>query len=223
MVESDVEQLQFGFRREWRVSPGRSPRTASRLYFALLPDPAAADAALRLARQLRLPGRLQPAHLLHVSLYDLGHAAGLSPLYLDWFHAAADAVSLPRFEISFDRILNFGNGPRPHLVLASQAGAGQIADLVWQLTHGPAVAMDEAARQPRITPHMTLVYKGHRIDEQFLAEPVRWTVREFVLVQSFYGEGRHEYLGRWPLGATNFAERTRAASLPRQDSLALEL
>jgi 2'-5' RNA ligase len=31
-------------------------------------------------------------------------------------------------------------------------------------------------------------------------EPIGWTAREFVLLDSVLGEGRHEMLGRWPLG-----------------------
>ena len=30
-------------------------------------------------------------------------------------------------------------------------------------------------------------------------DPVRWTVREFVLIQSVYGEGRLDVLARFPL------------------------
>ena len=50
-----------------------------------------------------------------------------------------------------------------------------------------------------LTPHVTLAYKGLPISEMLLDEPVRWTVREFVLVRSLYGRGRHDHLGRWKL------------------------
>jgi len=29
--------------------------------------------------------------------------------------------------------------------------------------------------------------------------PIRWLVRDFLLVRSHVGQGRHDHLGRWPL------------------------
>lgn len=48
-------------------------------------------------------------------------------------------------------------------------------------------------------PHMTLLYRGQLIPEVVLDEPVGWTVRDFVLVHSLQGEGRHEHLCYWLL------------------------
>ena len=47
-------------------------------------------------------------------------------------------------------------------------------------------------------PHMTLIWASRRVDEYPIV-PIRWTVREFVLVRSHVGQSRHEYIGRWPL------------------------
>jgi RNA 2',3'-cyclic 3'-phosphodiesterase len=33
-------------------------------------------------------------------------------------------------------------------------------------------------------------------------EPISWTAREFVLLDSVLGEGRHEILGRWTLNGS---------------------
>ena len=46
---------------------------------------------------------------------------------------------------------------------------------------------------------VTLLYDRRALDETFLDEPICWTVREFALVYSVYGEGRHMHLGRLPL------------------------
>jgi len=48
------------------------------------------------------------------------------------------------------------------------------------------------------TPHVTLLYDGRVVTER-LVEPIRWTVREFVLVRSLLGKTRHIVIGRWPL------------------------
>jgi 2'-5' RNA ligase len=52
--------------------------------------------------------------------------------------------------------------------------------------------------QPSFVPHVTLLYDGRRVPQQDVA-PISWTVREFVLVRSRLGQGRHEPLARWPL------------------------
>lgn len=193
-------------------------------YFALLPEPAAAEAARRRAIEAGLPGRLHPAHLLHVSLAGLGRYASLPPYRLANAQASAKAVCLPCFDITFDRILSFGKGPYPHLVLASKSGSEEIIRLCWRLTAGPAaISPGQDNRMPRFAPHMTLVYGGRRIKEVLLAEPIRWTVREFVLVQSFYGQGRHEYLGRWPLGPPDTQKPKGSAGLPTHPRTTLAL
>ena len=48
------------------------------------------------------------------------------------------------------------------------------------------------------TPHVTLFYDQHRIDE-YAVEPVSWTIRDLVLVHSRLGETQHIPLGRFPL------------------------
>jgi 2'-5' RNA ligase len=50
------------------------------------------------------------------------------------------------------------------------------------------------------TPHLTLLY-GDRMVPELSVEPVRWIVRDFVLVQSLRGRGQPKYihLARWPL------------------------
>jgi 2'-5' RNA ligase len=45
---------------------------------------------------------------------------------------------------------------------------------------------------------MTLLYADKFVDKQPV-EPVRWTARDFVLIQSFVGQGRHQVMARWPL------------------------
>jgi 2'-5' RNA ligase len=53
---------------------------------------------------------------------------------------------------------------------------------------------------PRFTPHLTLLYGDRMVTERSI-EPIRWTVRDFVLVQSLRGRGqaKHNLLARWPL------------------------
>ncbi len=48
-------------------------------------------------------------------------------------------------------------------------------------------------------PHVTLL-QGHSVDavEESIS-PISWRVDEFVLLRSFFGQSRHEIVGRWPL------------------------
>ena len=50
----------------------------------------------------------------------------------------------------------------------------------------------------RWMPHITLLYDGRGIGEH-VVEPVRWTVKELVLVHSLLGQSRYIPLGRWSL------------------------
>ncbi len=73
---------------------------------------------------------------------------------------------------------------------------------------------EAASRRERpYTPHVTLLYDAACVDETTV-EPVRWTAREFVLVHSLIGQGKHVTLGRWPLRASPGAGGT-IASDPR--------
>jgi 2'-5' RNA ligase len=56
---------------------------------------------------------------------------------------------------------------------------------------GPALA--------GFAPHHKLLRKPRDAPPEFIP-PLRWWVREFLLIDSVHGEGRHEVLGRWTLG-----------------------
>ena len=50
----------------------------------------------------------------------------------------------------------------------------------------------------RFTPHMTLLYGDHTVVEHSI-DAIQLTVRDFVLVQSLRGRGKHIHLARWSL------------------------
>ena len=47
-------------------------------------------------------------------------------------------------------------------------------------------------------PHMTLSYDFANTPEQTI-EPIDWTIREFVLIESLLGKRKHLERGCWPL------------------------
>jgi 2'-5' RNA ligase len=199
-------QLGFNFGGE-RVPPPPPPtptkRTSDNVYFAILPDKDVARRMREIGEELwhrhGLPGRVQPAHLLHVSLAHVGRFAGVPKGVVAAARMAGSAVRCPSFEVCFDRVTSFDN-PRGSPVVVrcgrGEGGFGQLRRAIAGAMHGVGLPANPAIG---LTPHVTLVYNGVSIPETMLTKPITWTVREFVLVHSLYGRGRHIHLGRWPL------------------------
>jgi 2'-5' RNA ligase len=101
------------------------------------------------------------------------------------------------FDIVLDRAMSFGpkRGPRP-LVLRS---GDEAALVTFHRLLGAAMKHAGFRRTaPRFTPHMTLLYSDRTVAERAI-DRVRWTVRDFVLVQSLRGRSQYIHLARWPL------------------------
>jgi len=171
----------------------------SRLFFAMLPDPVAAERIHRLASVLkrahRLNGKPIAPDRLHVSLFSL---TGLPDRQIC---AACDAASELRtgpFEVSFDRTASFrsGAGNRPFVLIGEQ-GLRRLQSFRQML--GVTLTRRGLRRlaNTNFTPHVTLLYDARSVDE-YPVEPVVWTVAEFVLVHSRNG---HQHLERWCLPA----------------------
>jgi 2'-5' RNA ligase len=108
--------------------------------------------------------------------------------------AIAKLRSAP-FEVVFEQIGGFNSG---HVVLQGQDGLEALRAFREALRQALAWEKLEKGMPQKYTPHMTVIY-GQPGEEVAPIEPVRWTVREFVLVISHQGQGRHEVLARFPL------------------------
>jgi 2'-5' RNA ligase len=178
-------------------------RPTDGVFFAIRPDANAAARIARLARHLRgghgLTGSPLEAERLHVTLYPLGTYRGLPHGIVAAAGEAAADVAIPPFDVAFDRAASFAGGSRNlALVLLGDDGVAGLRMLQQAL----GAAMEKIGlrrpRQPRYTPHMTLLYDDRRLAEQTV-ETIRWTVHEFVLVRSLLGRARHVRLGGWRL------------------------
>ena len=150
-------------------------------------------------RQHGVGGRLLEAERLHVSLFAVGTYVDVRPDedIARWCRAAA-AVQCRASEIVFDRIATFGGEGNP-LVLKSADDVGSAGLLALHQALGIALAdTGERIKRQRITPHMTLSYRGKRIAETTI-EAVRWRLQELVLIDSHVGAHRHDVVDRWPL------------------------
>jgi RNA 2',3'-cyclic 3'-phosphodiesterase len=196
-------QLSFG---EFEL-PSRPPETFDNFFFALQPDADTAAGIVSLAASLRrdcgLRGRAFSSHRLHVTLLGLGGAEFSTTGLMAFANELASLVALSAFKVSFERVVSFSGkspAPRKHpIVLLGGYTEGVEALVNAQVDALSILGIRKAAG--KITPHMTLLYDEKNIPERII-EPIGWTVKEYVLIQSHVGQNRpYTVLGRWPLTA----------------------
>jgi 2'-5' RNA ligase len=185
------EQLSFG--REFDAKPRH------RLFFGIWPDEGATECLTRLMGRLHddaiMPGRPVDADRWHVTLNHLGDFVdqippGLVPAAI----AAAATVRMQPFDAVFDRV----GGTRGQFLLRPSDGSAAMRAFRQALS----VALIKAGLRDRVdsafNPHITLSYDFNDVPERAI-EPICWTVRQFVLIESLRGEHRHIPRGRWSI------------------------
>lgn len=183
--------------------PDLEPKSAHNLFFAILPDWASANHAVEVGESARRRNGLLGDPLkrsnLHVSLQGVGLFYDALPrAIVAKAEAAASMMREAALDVRFDLV---GSYPRTSdtspFVLHSKAH--QLRLVAFHRALGEAMKRHGLRRVSRtLTPHMTLLYDGLVLPATEV-EPVAWTAREFVLIHSFVGLGRHDVLGRWPL------------------------
>jgi len=171
----------------------------AQVFFTIKPDPGAALQIQRLTDRLGpshcLTGQIVSPDRLHVSLNSLGpHDPWSAARAME----AVSTIRTPPFVVAFNRLASFGrgNGPRP-LVLWGDEGVIGVFRLHTAIHAALADAQVVGRRERQIEPHVTLLRDRRVVPDQPIP-PIRWTVRELLLIRSVRGEG-HETLGRWPL------------------------
>ncbi len=198
-------QSVFEFYRDLPVRPKRPER----LFFAALPDP---ETAVRIGqfrdrflREHRLDGKPIRTDRLHVSLLHVGTYKCLRTKFVYAAEQAAKAVSMPPFEMTLDRSKSFqgtpsvNGGPRscPLVPLGD-------SDAVLELHRKLGGAGPMAAEG--LTPHMTVSYGPTLVPLQMI-EPIRFVVKEFVLVHSMLRLSQYKMVGHWPLDGGDFVDK----------------
>lgn len=173
------------------------------VFFAAQPDPTTAVGIARMAQDLVKSRRLEatplPPERLHVSLFAVGGFSGTCPsAVINDAKAIAGTVSMAPFKVAFDRVASFGgrSGKRA-LVLTGSEGVAGLVRFQQTLSLAMLKAGVGLRQRSKFTPHLTMMYADQT--SAFAIEPMSWTVNEFVLVDSLYGQSRHVLLGRWPL------------------------
>jgi 2'-5' RNA ligase len=196
-------QLSLDFGTPTPGRPIHRPETLHQdaLFFAVLPPPAAAlriaEQAERLRRQYGLRAT-RPTERLHVSLASVGiFRSGLPDAAVSTAIAAGSRVRGLPFEVTLDRVSTFNGGDRRPLVLLCSQGFAELVALGRALTS--SLCRLGLASRAAFTPHVTLLYDRRIVPDTHLDEPITCTVRDFVLVHSLQGLGRHVHRACWPL------------------------
>jgi 2'-5' RNA ligase len=177
------------------------------IYCLLRPTPAAATRAAALWTTQRVHSTAfgsfpMPPERLHITLLPLGSFEGSVPdTVLHLARVAGAAVDDEPFDVVLDRLRSRGGAPMGTVELG---GDGTVLRKLYRLQRDLRERLIRAgfpADQLRtgFTPHMTLDYKHPRVLPQTLETPIAWPVTELCLVDSLYGQGRHEVLERWTL------------------------
>lgn len=180
-------------------------RPTDRLFFAIYPDAPALERLVATAQSLRmrhaLRGRAFAPQRLHVTLAMAGDHIGLPPEVVERAmragEAAAAAGGAP-FEVAVDRVSTFPRASNRPCVLLVGEGAQRLAALHEALEQALAPGASAAPARRPYRPHLTLQYDDRGLPDEGIT-PIRWTVRELVLVRSLLGRSQHIALARWPL------------------------
>jgi RNA 2',3'-cyclic 3'-phosphodiesterase len=196
---SDV-QSQMGFE-----GLGADAGEVHRLFFALWPDDSARDGIEAAAGELRRThaprGRWIGRHRYHLTLQFLGDAPMLREDVANAAMRAAESVRAHAFDLVLDVAGSFRNRSIPWWV-----GCDRTPPALQQLfdTLGAALLRNGVRIESGkgLVPHVTVLRDAETALPTTLIAPVRWPVREFVLVHSVLGrKSAYHLLGRWPLPA----------------------
>jgi 2'-5' RNA ligase len=182
-------------------------RPPHRLFFAAQPDAEARTQALALIGALQarlgLGGRPTAAGHQHVTLHWLADHESFPSELVATACAAGAAVEQAPFDVVLDHVGSIGDAGYPGpVVLSGGDGLRSLRELQRALGRELKAAGMGAYVRRSFKPHMTLLYP--RPDAHVPAHavlPLRWTLRELVLIDSVAHDRVTEYrvLGRWPL------------------------
>lgn len=181
------------------MSPGVSNRPRHVLFFAAVPPPEV-KSHMATAWQILGTGEALRHATLHLTICPVAGVDHPDPVLVTRARKAASAVRTAPFTLSFDRIMKFNGRPasRP-LVITTEMTSRELNEIAAELCAACRALGITASRSAKITPHVTLAYGTSHLEPRGLEKPILWTIDEITLIDSLQGQGRHEWLGRWPL------------------------
>jgi 2'-5' RNA ligase len=178
------------------------PQRHGMLLLAFPDAPTAAEISRRTHRfrnRCKLSGRPLLQDRFHVTLCDLGEYPERPDVLVAQVSRAASTITSPPVVVTFDRLLSFKrNANAQPLVLSGGDGLAELHRFRQKLTLALIEGGLRKFARSSFTPHMTLLYDPCTIKPRAI-DPVRWTMTEFVLVDSLRGQTKHITLARWQL------------------------
>jgi RNA 2',3'-cyclic 3'-phosphodiesterase len=186
------------------MAPSMPPRGPDPVFWAVLTGGKVTGeivaAGLAQKAQYHLSAPLRPAENLHISVLGAGIADDLTDDDIDLLVEAGDAVSMPRFEVSFTEAMSFRRrAGRNPLVLPCDEGADAMASLAEALWAQMRERGFTLKSKLTAVYHLTLAYDPVLVPRTPLEQPIHLPVREFALVRSRRGEGKYETIEKWSL------------------------
>jgi 2'-5' RNA ligase len=174
-------------------------------FFAVLPDDQARTAIAGVSERFRKSHRVSGSAVgidsLHLAICPMGKPARPLPSLEDALLAAAAEVHARAFDITLDTAMRFSvnDGRFPFVLCADSASTESALKLRQALAEAQRRCGLPVTGVSSYLPHVTLLH-GHAIDAvRESIVPIRWAVREFVLVRCFFGQARQEVVERWSL------------------------
>lgn len=190
-------------RQESGLRPWGEAPVPVNLFFALLPERETVAPISQIGETVcgahKFRGKPIWPDRLHLTLLPVGDRDLDLAEIVKRARNAAMRVRAAQFEMALDITESFYVRRESHpFVLGSGEGLQKLTALRRSLAQEMAHEGFDDYSRTSFTPHMTLMWADRCVDEYPVA-PIRWTVRDFVLVMSLVGKSRHEYLARWPL------------------------
>jgi len=180
---------------------GSAPPVVHNLFFALMPDDTTCERMVGAVEALRAihgpQGRWLKPSRYHMTLHFLGTFSGLPEDRVAAAVRAGGGLRTSAFDFVLDRAGYFPGG-------IGWLGCTNTAPVLQQLWEElqQYLAREHVATKghARFTPHVAVLRDARKPMPEVPIEPIRWPVREVVLVDSQLGD-RSEYrpLGRWQL------------------------
>ncbi len=171
-------------------------------FFALWPDPATRArlvATAGLLREAAPRGRWLKPERYHLTLQFLGTHAEVPGALLSRWRRCAGELRVAQHELTLDLVGSFP-GRKRVVWLGCRRPPAELLALVEGLSRGLAGACAEPGSPPRFVPHLTVLRDAEAALDASLTDPVRWPVRDFVLVaSSLQPPAPCRIVGRWRL------------------------
>ena len=174
------------------------PRKPERLIFMLLLEVASAASAVGVASglldQYGIQAKLLRYGRLHISLHLVGDFRRLRDKFIFAASRAADSIKLQPFEVCFDHVVTFPHSRPGNRATVLLGGSPELVDLQRHLAD--AMIRNGLKANLGFNPHVTLFYSGLAVPLQRV-RPVRFVIKDFLLVHSELWLSKYNILSRW--------------------------